>query len=43
MAGFDSHVPPAIPAQLLLGLVLAAFPGWIGVTVSFPMSWPVRG
>jgi len=50
MADFDSHVPPAIPAQYLPGLILAAFRGWMSVTTRFQMpqlvqSWvaqPVR-
>jgi len=31
MVGFDSHVPPAIPAQFLLGLIVVVLGGRLGL------------
>jgi hypothetical protein len=42
MAGFDSHVPQAIPAKSLPGLILAAFRGWMSVTTRFHVLQPVQ-
>ena len=38
----DSHVPPAIPTQFLLGLVLVVLGGWLGVMLRCPMTWTGR-
>jgi len=38
MAGFDSHVPPVIPAQFLLGLVFVVLGGWLGLMLHCPMT-----
>ena len=43
MSSFDPHVPGAISAQLLPGLILTSFQGWVSVPVRFQMSQPVRG
>jgi len=38
MGGFDSHVPPVIPAQLLLGLVVVILGGWLGLMLRCQMA-----
>jgi len=38
MACFDSHVPPVIPAQFLLGLVFVVLGGWLGLMLHCPMT-----
>jgi len=43
MAGFDSHVPGAIPAQFLLGAVVVALGGWVGAVMQCQIAWPRRG
>ena len=43
MPVFDSHVPGAIPAQFLPGLILTPFQGWVRAPVRFQVSQPVRG
>ena len=42
MSGFDSHVPGAIPAQFLLGLVLVVLGGWLGLMLRCQMAWTGR-
>ena len=43
MACFDSHVPPAILAQFLLGLVVVVLDGWLGLMLQCQMAWTMRG
>jgi len=43
MAGFDSHVPPAIPAQFMPGLVVVVLGGWMGAVMQCQMTWPMHG
>ena len=38
MVGFDSHVPPAIPAQSLPGMIVVVLGGWLGLTLRCPMA-----
>ena len=42
MVGFDSHVPPVIPAQFLLGLVFVVLGGWLGRMLRCQMTWTGR-
>ena len=43
MAGFDPHVPPAIPAQFLPGVIIVVLGGSEGAAMQCQMTWTMRG
>ena len=43
MAQNDSHVPPVIPAQFLLRMVVAVLGGCMGAVMQCQMTWTRRG